>query len=84
MNIDATPNQEASEGASLMRYPRCLSRLSACEVVRIFSLFTGRDSRTPSGVYGFKSVSMCQIAVRIIRQIAMMAFLCPRRVLICL
>lgn len=36
MNIDATPNQEASEGSSLMRYPRCLSRLSACEVVRTF------------------------------------------------
>ena len=29
---------------------------------------TGRESRKPSGVYGFKSVSMCQIALRIIRQ----------------
>ena len=58
-----------------MTYPRNLRRLSACEVVRIFSFFTGRDSRKPSGVYGFKSESMCQIAVRIIRQIAMMAFL---------
>ena len=75
MNIDATPNQETGEGSSLMRYPRCLSRLSACEVVRTFSLFTGRDSRKPSGVYGLQSESMCQIAVRIIRQIAMMAFL---------
>ena len=58
-----------------MIYPRNLRRLSACEMVRIFSSFTGRDSRKPSGVYGFKSESMCQIAVRIIRQIAMMAFL---------
>ena|GEM_PF-2990204 len=82
MNIDATPNQEAIEGSSLMRYPRCLSRLSACEVVRTFSLFTVRDSRKPPGVYGFRSVSMCQIAVRIIRQTAMMAFLWPQRVLI--
>ena len=55
-----------------MTYPRNLRRLSACEVVRIFSSFTGRDSRKPLGVYGFKSESMCQIAVRIIRQIAMM------------
>ncbi len=58
-----------------MTYPRNLRRLSACEVVRIFSSFAGRDSRKPSGVYGFKSVSICQIAVRIIRQMAMMAFL---------
>lgn len=50
----------------------------------IFLSFTGRDSRKPSGVYGFKSVSICQIAVRIIRQIAMIAFLCPRRALILL
>ena len=56
-----------------MTYPRNLRRLSACEMVRIFSFFTGRDSRKPSGVYGFKSVSICQIAVRIIRQMAMMA-----------
>ncbi len=33
------------------------------------------DSRKPSGVYGFKSESMCQIAVRNIRQIAIMAVL---------
>lgn len=39
-----------------MTYPRNLRRLSACEMVRIFSFFTGRDSRKPSGVYGFKSV----------------------------
>ena len=58
-----------------MTYPRNLRRLSACEVVRIFSSFAGRDSRKPSGVYGFKSVIICQIAVRIIRQMAMMAFL---------
>ena len=74
-NIDTTPNQVARTESSLMTYPRCLSRLSACEVVNTFDSFTGRDSRKPSGVYGFKSVSMCQIAVRSIRQIAMMAFL---------
>ena len=54
-----------------MIYPRCLSRLSACEAVSILDFFTGRDSRKPSGVYGFKSVSMCQIAI--------IAFLWPRR-----
>lgn len=49
-----------------MTYPRNLRRLSACEMVRIFSFFTGRDSRKPSGVYGFKSVSICQIAVSLV------------------
>ena len=58
-----------------MTYPRCFSRLSACEVVNTFDSFTDGGARKPSGVYGFKSESMCQIAVRIIRQIAMMAFL---------
>lgn len=57
-----------------MTYPRNLRRLSGCEVVRIFSSVTGRDSRKSSGVYGFKSESMCQIVVSIIRQIAMMDF----------
>ena len=47
-----------------MIYPRNLRRLSACEVERTFSSFTGRDSKKPCGVYGFKSESMCQIAVR--------------------
>lgn len=79
MNIDTTPNQATGTTSSLMIYPRCLSRLSACDVVSTLDSFTGRDSRKPSGVYGFKSVSMCQIAVRSIRQMAMMAFLCPRR-----
>ena len=59
LNINATPNQEAGEGSSVMTYPRCLSRLSASEVERTFSLFTGRDSRKPSGVYGLQSESMC-------------------------
>ena len=72
MDIDTTPNQEAGITSSLMVYPRCLRRLSACEVVSTFDSFTGRDSRKPSGVYGFKSESMCQIGVRSIRQIAMM------------
>ncbi len=38
-----------------MVYPRCFSRLSAWEVVNTFASFTGRDSRKPSAVYGFKS-----------------------------
>mgnify|MGYP003298469022 CR=1 FL=1 len=54
------------------------TNLSACEVVNTFDSFTGCDSRKPSGVYGFKSVSMCQIAVRSIRQMEITAFLCPR------
>ena len=41
----------------------------------LFDSFTGCDSRKLFGVYGFKSVSMCQIAVRIIWQIVMAAFL---------
>ena len=71
LNIDTTPNQVTGTASALMTYPRCLSRLSACEVVSTFDSFTGRDSRKPSGVYGFKSVSMCQIAI--------IAFLWPRR-----
>ena len=38
--------------SSLMVYPRCFSRLSACEVVNTFDSFIGRDPRKPSGVYG--------------------------------
>ncbi len=75
MNIDTTSNQEAGITSSLIVYPLCFSKLSACEVVKTFSLFTGRESRKPSGVYGLQSESMCQIAVRSIRQIAMIAFL---------
>lgn len=55
---------------------------SACEVVNTFDSFTGRDSRKPSAVYCFRSESMYQIVVRSIRQIAMMAFLGPRRAFI--
>lgn len=75
VNIDTPPNQEAAITSSVIVYPRCLRRLSACKVVNTLDLFTGCDSRKPSGVYGFKSESMCQTAVRSIRQMAMMAFL---------
>ncbi len=52
VNIDTTPNQVTETISSLITYPRCFRRLSACEVVNIFDSFTGRDSRKPSGVYG--------------------------------
>jgi len=81
ININTTSNQ-VTVTSSLMTYPRCLSRLSACEAVSILDSFTGRYSRKPSGVYGFKSVSMCQIAVRSIRQMAIIAFLWPQRAFI--
>lgn len=50
INIDTTPNKETDKSSSLMMYPRCLNRLSVCEVVNVFATFTGRDSRNPSGV----------------------------------
>ena len=59
INIDTKPNQVTVTTSSLMTYPRCMSRSSACEVVSTLDLFTGRDSIKPFGVYGFKSVSMC-------------------------
>lgn len=62
--MDTIPNQETGTAAALMIYPRCLSKLSACEVVKTFDSFAGRDSRKPSGVWSFKSMGMCQIAVR--------------------
>ena len=37
-------------GSSLMTYPLCFKRLSACEAVRTFSLLTGRGSRNPFAV----------------------------------